>query len=262
VIFSFSCYSIFPPLHRSSRCVSSQGDYFAVELLSGHVFLHLDLGSGAIKVKATSRRIDDGTWHEIALSRNGKSGRINVDGSTTDFVTPGTNIGASFFGSVLATSHFSTFQRSALGDAYQLDLEGSLLVGGIGSAVDNAAIPPNLWSATLRYGYVGCMRDLIINGNAVDLAAFARQQDSGGWQHQTGLLFQSDTLHAQQKTLIDWVVILGNRTCRGHTTGVSRAASSVRIAALYERRSLHGRMESILVRLFSHQFQRTYVWQR
>ena len=107
-------------------------------------------------------------------------------------------MGASFFGSVLATSHFSTCQRSALGDAYQLDLEGSLLVGGIGSAVDNAAIPPNLWSATLRYGYVGCMRDLIINGNAVDLAAFARQQDSGGWQ-QTGFFFQSDTLHAQKK---------------------------------------------------------------
>ena len=163
---------------------------------------------------------------------------------------------------MLATSHFSTCQRSALGDAYQLDLEGSLLVGGIGSAVDNAAIPPNLWSATLRYGYVGCMRDLIINGNAVDLAAFARQQDSGGWQ-QTGFLFQSDTLHAQKKNTHRlgrdfW----GNRTCRSHTTGVSRAASSVRIAALYERRSLHGRMESIPVRLFSHQFQRTYVWQR
>ena len=109
---------------------------------------------------------------------------------------------------MLATSHFSTCQRSALGDAYQLDLEGSLLVGGIGSAVDNAAIPPNLWSATLRYGYVGCMRDLIINGNAVDLAAFARQQDSGGWQ-QTGFFFQSDTLHAQKKTLIDWVGIFG-----------------------------------------------------
>jgi len=65
------------------------------------------------------------------------------------------------------------------GDSYQLDLDGSLLVGGIGTAVDAAAIPSSLWSATLRHGYVGCMRDLVINGNAVDLAAFARQQDSG-----------------------------------------------------------------------------------
>ena len=66
-----------------------------------------------------------------------------------------------------------------VGDSYQLDLDGSLLVGGIGTVIDNAAIPPSLWSATLRHGYVGCMRDFVINGNAVDLAAFARQQDSG-----------------------------------------------------------------------------------
>lgn len=65
------------------------------------------------------------------------------------------------------------------GDSYQLELDGSLMVGGIGMVVDNAAIPSGLWSATLRHGYVGCMRDLVINGNAVDLAAFARQQDSG-----------------------------------------------------------------------------------
>ncbi len=68
---------------------------------------------------------------------------------------------------------------NTLGDSYQLDLDGSLMVGGIGMVVDNAAIPSGLWSATLRHGYVGCMRDLVINGNAVDLAAFARQQDSG-----------------------------------------------------------------------------------
>ena len=66
-----------------------QGDYFAVELVNGHVYLHLDLGSGSVKVKATSRRIDDGTWHEITISRNGKSGRATVDGASTDFVTPG-----------------------------------------------------------------------------------------------------------------------------------------------------------------------------
>ena len=73
-----------------------------------------------------------------------------------------------------------TFSMSIIaGDSYQLDLDGLLLVGGIGTIVDNAAIPSSLWSATLRHGYVGCMRDFVINGNAVDLAAFARQQDSG-----------------------------------------------------------------------------------
>lgn len=69
-----------------------KGDYFAVELVNGHVYLHLDLGSGSVKVKATSRRIDDGTWHEIAINRNGKSGRVTVDGASTDFITPGKSL--------------------------------------------------------------------------------------------------------------------------------------------------------------------------
>lgn len=62
---------------------------FALELMSGHLYLHLDLGSGSIKVKGTMRRIDDGMWHEISLRRNGKEGRLTVDGNTADFSTPG-----------------------------------------------------------------------------------------------------------------------------------------------------------------------------
>ena len=145
-----------------------------MELVNGHVYLHLDLGSGSVKVKATSRRIDDGTWHEITISRNGKSGRATVDGASTDFVTPGLS---SYFCLSLSIAYVCFCLIP--GDSYQLDLDGSLMVGGIGMVVDNAAIPSGLWSATLRHGYVGCMRDLVINGNAVDLAAFARQQDSG-----------------------------------------------------------------------------------
>ena len=83
----------------------------------------------------------------------------------------------SFLFSLILFSY--SYWHACTGEAYQLDLDGSLLVGGVGTIVDNAAIPAGLWSATLHYGYVGCMRDLVVNGNAVDLAAFARQQDSG-----------------------------------------------------------------------------------
>lgn len=54
------------------------------------MYLHLDLGSGATKVKASARRVDDGTWHEITLKRNGREGRVTVDGAAADFITPGT----------------------------------------------------------------------------------------------------------------------------------------------------------------------------
>ncbi|XP_075221682.1 neurexin 1-like [Lycorma delicatula] len=129
-------------------------DMFALELMSGHLYLHLDLGSGAVKVKGTMRRIDDGMWHEISLRRNGKEGRLTIDGNTADFSTPG--------------------------DSNHLDLEGGLYVGGLGASHHH--VPSALWSAVLRQGFVGCMRDLVVNGDAIDIAHHARQQDSGSIQ--------------------------------------------------------------------------------
>ena len=66
-----------------------QADFFAFELLNGHMYLHLDLGSGGVKVKATTRRVDDWMWHEATLRRTGKDGRVTVAGTAADFSTPG-----------------------------------------------------------------------------------------------------------------------------------------------------------------------------
>ncbi|XP_067134301.1 neurexin 1-like isoform X3 [Centruroides vittatus] len=132
---------------------TAQGDFFAFELLDGHVFLLLNLGSGAVKAKATTRRVDDGQWHTVSLRRTGKSGRVTVDESAVDFITPG--------------------------NSNQLDLEGALYLGGVGVSDQGMSVPSELWSGMLRYGYVGCMRDLVVNGKAVDIAVFAKKQDSG-----------------------------------------------------------------------------------
>ncbi|XP_076366546.1 neurexin 1-like [Tachypleus tridentatus] len=132
---------------------TAQGDFFAFELLAGHVYLLLNLGSGSVKVKATTRRVDDGHWHRIYLTRKSKSGRVIVDEYSVEFFTQG--------------------------NSNQLDLEGPLYLGGIGTSPEGKTIPPELWSGKLKYGYVGCMRDLIINDNAVDIALYAQKQDSG-----------------------------------------------------------------------------------
>lgn len=34
-------------------------------------------------------------------------------------------------------------------------------------------------TATLKQGFIGCLRDLMLTNKPVDIAAFARQQDSG-----------------------------------------------------------------------------------
>lgn len=38
---------------------------------------------------------------------------------------------------------------------------------------------PTVWSAVLRQGFVGCLRDMVIDGHAVDLTKYASHQDSG-----------------------------------------------------------------------------------
>lgn len=145
-------------LMYNSGALAAGGDFFAFELLDGHVFLILNLGSGAARVKASgNRRLDDGQWHSVSLRRTGRNGRVSVDESAADFSTPG--------------------------DSNQLDLAGSLYVGGIGPGVgyegNQVAVPSDLWTGPLGLGFVGCLRDLVVNGKAMDIATYARHQDSG-----------------------------------------------------------------------------------
>lgn len=125
----------------------------AIELLNGHIYIHLDLGSGASKIRASRRRVDDGDWHDLILRRNGRDAKVSVDGVWNDFRTPG--------------------------DGTILELDGHMYVGGVGPAYNSVAWPAAIWTATLRQGFVGCLRDLVLSGKAIDIAAFARVQDSG-----------------------------------------------------------------------------------
>ena len=121
-------------------------------MLNGHIYIHVDLGSGAIKVRASRRRVDDGVWHELTLRRSGREGKVGVDGQWNEFKTPG--------------------------DSTQLELDSPMYIGGIGPPYAAINIPAALWTGTLRQGYVGCLRDLVLSGKPIDIAAYARQQDS------------------------------------------------------------------------------------
>ena len=60
-----------------------------MELQEGHLYVHLDLGSGAVKVKASRYELNDGSWHKVALTLRKQQGRISIDGDTEAFETPG-----------------------------------------------------------------------------------------------------------------------------------------------------------------------------
>ena len=66
-----------------------------------------------------------------------------------------------------------------LGESSQLDLVGSLYIGSVDYMDPYLRLPPTLWSATLRYGFVGCLQNLYINGASYDVVTYAHQQDVG-----------------------------------------------------------------------------------
>uniref|UniRef100_A0A3P8YKQ8 Neurexin 3a n=1 Tax=Esox lucius TaxID=8010 RepID=A0A3P8YKQ8_ESOLU len=129
-------------------------DFFAVELLDGSLYLLLDMGSGTIKVKATQNKVNDGAWYHVDIQRDGRSGTISVNSRRTPF--------------------------TASGESEILDLEGDMYLGGLPSDRSNLILPTELWTAMLNYGYVGCVRDLFIDGRSKDIRQIAEAQNGAG----------------------------------------------------------------------------------
>lgn len=63
------------------NCSSSllQVDFFAIEMLDGHLYLLLDMGSGTTKTKAIDRKVNDGEWYHVDFQRDGRSGTVSPD---------------------------------------------------------------------------------------------------------------------------------------------------------------------------------------
>ena len=158
-----------------------------MELLKGFLYLHLDLGNGPTKIRASNKLLNDGAWHHVIVVRTLRSGNVKVDGDNIDFETPGRE--------------------------EKLEVDGKLYIGGVDNLISSASnrahgvpandvydqrtstnaksrwIPPVLWTASLRKGFVGCFRDFSINGRTVDLADYAKRQDTGNWSKKNYFYF-------------------------------------------------------------------------
>ncbi len=60
-----------------------------------------------------------------------------------------------------------------------MELASPMFVGGLNPDRETFRLPPVIWSANLRLGFVGCMRDVVVNGRAIDIVDYAQKQDSG-----------------------------------------------------------------------------------
>lgn len=58
-----------------SHSSAQRADYFAMELLDGYLYLLLDMGSGGIKLRASSRKVNDGEWCHVDFQRDGRKGQ-------------------------------------------------------------------------------------------------------------------------------------------------------------------------------------------
>ena len=124
------------------------------------------------------------------------------------FTTKGREYNAQSGGHTSA-SHITRWNWECL-DSDELNLSGPFFVGGLDYMDPNLSIPTSIWSATLKQGFVGCLKgnlshslllikyslnvynknwklicdskfpvDLIINGADIDVVAYSHDQNSG-----------------------------------------------------------------------------------
>ncbi|XP_078005641.1 neurexin-1 isoform X16 [Phascolarctos cinereus] len=129
-------------------------DFFAIEMLDGHLYLLLDMGSGTIKIRALQKKVNDGEWYHVDFQRDGRSGTISVNTLRTPYTAPG--------------------------ESEILDLDDDLYLGGLPENKAGLIFPTEVWTALLNYGYVGCIRDLFIDGQSKDIRQMAEVQSTAG----------------------------------------------------------------------------------
>ncbi|XP_062309046.1 neurexin-2-like [Osmerus eperlanus] len=61
-----------------------------------------------------------------------------------------------------------------------LDLDGDMYLGGLPEERQALPLPPGVWTAPLNLGYVGCVRDMFVDGRSRDLRALAEVQSASG----------------------------------------------------------------------------------
>ncbi|XP_070398475.1 neurexin-1a isoform X19 [Nothobranchius furzeri] len=129
-------------------------DFFAIEMLDGHLYLLLDMGSGTTKSKAVNKKVNDGEWYHVDFQRDGRSGTISINTLRTAYTAPG--------------------------ESEILDLDDNLYLGGLPENKMGLVFPTEVWTALLNYGYVGCIRDLFIDGQSKDVRRLAEIQKAAG----------------------------------------------------------------------------------
>ncbi|XP_076443088.1 neurexin 1-like isoform X2 [Babylonia areolata] len=138
-------------LMYSTGASEGNRDFLALELVDGYLNLVLNQGSEVIRVVCRGQPVSDGKPHNVYMEFRNNRGYVTVDGQKEVF--------------------------ASLSRLDRFDLGGSLSIGGVNRRVEESSLPRELWSAK---GYVGCLLDMVLDGNKIDLVTAAQIQGVNG----------------------------------------------------------------------------------
>ena len=141
-------------LMYSTGITAGNSDFFALEVVDGYLNLVLNQGSESIRIICRSQPVSDGKPHNVYFEYEGSRGYITVNGQKEVF--------------------------ASLSRLDRFDLDGSLSIGGVNKNVDSATLPRELWVGMLGNGYVGCLLEMVMDGNKIDLVTAAQIQGAAG----------------------------------------------------------------------------------
>ncbi|XP_072016599.1 neurexin-1-like [Amphiura filiformis] len=154
-----------------AKGAEGMSDFFGFELLDGYLWLVLDLGSGAIRHKRNTFPLNDGEWHTVILSRERNTGHLQV--GPPYLRPPPANTWWAMGALYQVDEEYQNF--TVPGTSNLLNLETDIFLGGIDNTASNS-LPRDLFSGVLRRGYVGCIKNLAIDGETKDLASYVLKE--------------------------------------------------------------------------------------
>ncbi|XP_033109086.1 neurexin-3-like isoform X2 [Anneissia japonica] len=153
---SFSFRTIEPNgLLMYSMGSETNGDFFGVELFEGRLFVIINLGGGITRFMPYSKLFNDGYWHNVVITRMGVATKVQVELEEAKTITDKEN-------------------------SKILNLEDDLFLGGVDNRENARPLPMEVFSITRQPGYVGCMRNLVLNGLSYNIAGEVQQQNVKG----------------------------------------------------------------------------------
>lgn len=141
-------------LMYSTGVSAGNSDFFALEVVDGYLNLVLNQGSESIRIICRSQPVSDGKPHNVYFEYENNRGYITLNGQKEVF--------------------------ASLSRLDRFDLDGSLSIGGVNKNVDPASLPRELWAGLLGNGYVGCLLEMVMDGNKIDLVTAAQIQGVAG----------------------------------------------------------------------------------